>query len=136
MKRFKRLLNSAGFKFIAKTCFVGIVIMVWNYLLNLQFSKNFEKSYSKLGQDINVPMRLVRANKISEKKFNKQLNMSSFSIIPKDGVSGINVPIKSNISALIILSSMRSGSSFFGQFFNQNPSIFYFFEPLFLFADA
>ena len=37
---------------------------------------------------------------------------------------------------LIILSSLRSGSSFLGQLFNQNPSIFYYFEPLFPLHDS
>jgi len=38
--------------------------------------------------------------------------------------------------ALIIMSSLRTGSSFTGQFFNQHPDVFYMFEPLFLFHDS
>uniref|UniRef100_H2Z2N4 Sulfotransferase n=1 Tax=Ciona savignyi TaxID=51511 RepID=H2Z2N4_CIOSA len=36
---------------------------------------------------------------------------------------------------LIIMSSMRTGSSFTGQLFNQHPDVFYFFEPLFPLQD-
>lgn len=38
--------------------------------------------------------------------------------------------------ALLIMSSMRTGSSFTGQFFNQHPDVFYIFEPLFPFHDS
>ncbi|XP_078487289.1 carbohydrate sulfotransferase 3 [Ciona intestinalis] len=36
---------------------------------------------------------------------------------------------------LVIMTSMRTGSSFTGQLFNQNPDVFYFFEPLFPLQD-
>nr|XP_026694680.1 carbohydrate sulfotransferase 1-like [Ciona intestinalis] len=42
----------------------------------------------------------------------------------------INTSTKRKIG-LIIVTSMRSGSSFTGQIFNQHPNVFYFFEPLY-----
>lgn len=37
---------------------------------------------------------------------------------------------------VLIMSSLRSGSSFTGELFNQHPDIFYFFEPLFPLHDS
>uniref|UniRef100_H2YZ85 Uncharacterized protein n=1 Tax=Ciona savignyi TaxID=51511 RepID=H2YZ85_CIOSA len=48
-----------------------------------------------------------------------------------------NVRLTDRKKSMLILTSMRSGSSFAGELFNQHPDVFYVFEPLyFLLGDA
>ena len=130
--KIKRLLNNIAFKFIARTCFVGIVVSMWSYLLRLESSSKPLKSYSKVDvPNINALVKTFVS--ISENEKHKESKISHHPIFFE--INHVNIPVISNNSALIILSSMRSGSSFLGQLFNQNPSIFYFFEPLFIFED-
>ena len=124
MRTYNKLVinTSAGFnKCFAKTCFIVLVILIWNCLLNLQSSKKQVTLISKYSlQNI----ELVEAPIFYEEPNRSTSKITHFLDFDND-------QFITDVSGLIILSSMRSGSSFLGQFFNQNPSIFYFFEPLF-----
>ena len=47
---------------------------------------------------------------------------------------GVNIPfqpfLRHQPKLIVLLAYQRSGSSFFGQIFNQNPDVFYLFEPV------
>ncbi|XP_066271324.1 carbohydrate sulfotransferase 3-like [Branchiostoma lanceolatum] len=48
----------------------------------------------------------------------------------RTALSKYDVPVKTRKPAIIIMSQMRSGSSFVAEIFNQHPGAFYVFEPL------
>ena len=110
-------------RFATRACFVLMVVSTWSWLISIQSKNNLAKTYQSIGTKSLAKEKRNYYNKKIQKTTSafpnvvdqKQLNLFS--------------------TTVIILSSMRSGSSFLGQFFNQNPSVFYFFEPLFPFHD-
>nr|CAB3230882.1 carbohydrate sulfotransferase 3 [Phallusia mammillata] len=141
--RWKPLCMLQGFACIAVFMFL---LVFWlsseakssqNLYKQLRQRRNFElltvneRLFVEKNQNFVVPKQQV----IPANSFVNEKVQTKVAVVPVQNVE--EVPKASNQrEALLILTSMRTGSSFTGQFFNQHPDVFYIFEPLFPFHDS
>ena len=116
----KTIINFVSSRFFKRSCFVIFIVVTWNWINSSKIS---------LSADI---LKSVNPDDSLE---NRNINHISVTVKYKPNVLP-KIDYSFKIGGLIVVSTLRSGSSFLGQLFNQNPSVFYFFEPLFPLHDS
>lgn len=119
-KSLRASISFSSNRLMKRLSFVVFIVATWCWIKPLKSNYSYD---------------VIKVSKFDDFLLNPDLYHSE-TVVELDANASTKHNNISQVFKLIIVSSLRSGSSFLGQLFNQNPSAFYFFEPLFPLHDS